>query len=306
MRKWITILENAGFIATWDGAWITNTGQIIPLVPDGEHPIHHKHVLEDYFPELDDMFHDEWDEDDEVYGEESVNYAMSKGWIRIRIERRGPEFNAQMTVKPTRAALDGLRKYVNSGYFAVFFLDTDPGEGGGNANGARFESSEEMFRAIMSHYYAQRIDERANHTPKSLADVANFFLDTRDDLLEPGEVIMRDMTDRQALAIITREYVSGTCGAFAVALHDKTGYPIIGINGGDHIAVQAPDDDLIDFLGKASPESVMARYGWSNAPMEEWSRSETVEHIMFQDDDPLDPWGEIEIAKWVMKRLGRW
>lgn len=139
--------------------------------------------------------------------------------------------------------------------------------------------------------------------PTSIQDVANHFLDTRDDLLDD---IGHDISDEDAMEIIRREYVSGTCGAYAVALHDETGYPIVGINGGLHIAVQAPDGDIIDFMGKNPLPKVLKRYGFGKGTsVEEWSRDEAVEHVRmggFEDSD-VDPWDEINIAKWVLSHL---
>lgn len=141
------------------------------------------------------------------------------------------------------------------------------------------------------------------NTPLSLIDVANHFLDTRDDLLDPDED-MDDLTDADALVIIKREYLSGTCAAYAVALHDKTGYPIVGINGGMHVAVQAPDGEIVDFLGKAPLKKVLRRYGMTGIKPVLWSREETVEHVrmagMEDHDYDSDPWDEINIAKWVL------
>ena len=138
--------------------------------------------------------------------------------------------------------------------------------------------------------------------PQSLIDVANFFLDTRDDLLDHDEDVDRLVPGDEAFAeeIIRREYVSGTCGAYAIALHDKTSYPIIGFNGGTHIAVRSPDGDIIDYLGKNPVANVLKRYGMGkNTPVQEWTREEAVEHILMGAEEG-DPWDEISIAKWVL------
>jgi hypothetical protein len=151
------LLTEAGFgNGTWGGAWITVDGQYLPLVNTEDEVMHHKHILEDYFPELDDMFYDLWDEDDEVYGEESVNYAMGKGWLRVRTQGMGEnaEFNVQMTVKPSRAALKTLKGHLANNHYGSYFFDHETGEGGGNANGLRCEEPEELLRAISQFYFA--------------------------------------------------------------------------------------------------------------------------------------------------------
>jgi hypothetical protein len=137
---------------------------------------------------------------------------------------------------------------------------------------------------------------------QSMIDVAEHFLNTRDDLLDDDEEF-DDLTDADAMEIIKREYVSGTCAAYAVALHDQTGYPIVGLNGGMHVAVQAPDGDIIDFMGKMPLKKVLKRYGMSNVEPQEWSREEAVYHVRMDDDGhdyDADPRDEINIAKWVL------
>lgn len=139
-------------------------------------------------------------------------------------------------------------------------------------------------------------------SPQSVIDVANYFLDTRDDLLDDDEDadVLVDGDEAFAEEIIRREYVSGTCGAYAVALHDKTGYPIVFLNGGMHVAVRAPDGDIIDYLGKNPLGKVLKRYGMGkNTPIKEWTREETVKYILM-DAEEGDPWDEISIAKWVL------
>jgi hypothetical protein len=140
-------------------------------------------------------------------------------------------------------------------------------------------------------------------TPTSIIDVANHFLDTRDDLLDDDEYI-DDLDIATAEEIVRREYVSGTCAAYAVALHDKTGYPIVGMNGEMHVAVRAPDGDIIDYMGKNTLKAVLKRYGFgAKTPIAEMSREEAVEHVRMSGGDDYDydsdPWDEINIAKWV-------
>lgn len=148
----------------------------------------------------------------------------------------------------------------------------------------------------------------SQNAPNTLADVARHFLYMHDDLLDDDEDLPEEMDEKTALEIIQREYVSGTCGAFAIALHDKLGYPIVGMNGGMHIAVRAPDGEIVDFMGKSPLAKVLRRYGMTvrDTPIQEWSREETVEHVLMNEDESDDPWDEIQIAKWVMNKLGRW
>lgn len=145
---------------------------------------------------------------------------------------------------------------------------------------------------------------------RTIVDVADHFLSTRDDLLDDDEEI-DDLDEQTALEIIRREYVSGTCAAFAVALHDKTGLPIVGMNGGMHVAVQTPNGDIIDFMGTNPLAKVLRRYGMGkDTPIQQWTREEAVEHVRMNAGDDYDydtdPWDEINIAKWVLDHLGKW
>lgn len=141
--------------------------------------------------------------------------------------------------------------------------------------------------------------------PSSYADVALWMLDFHDDLLDddedhPGD----DMDEATALEIIRREYVSGTCGAYAVALHDATGLPIVGINGSLHLAVMDADGRILDFMGRSSLASVAARYGMTDPPVSTWTREETVHDVLMGDKETDDPWEAIALAKWVLSRRG--
>lgn len=142
--------------------------------------------------------------------------------------------------------------------------------------------------------------------PKSLIDVAKHFLMIHDDLLDDDDEDYDDeMDEATALEVIRRNYISGTCGAFAIALHDKLSFPIVGINGGLHIAVMAPDGDIIDFAGKNPRSQVLKRYGMgSTSPIQRWTREETVDHVT--DEEEGHGWDEITVAKFVMNTLGRW
>ena len=143
--------------------------------------------------------------------------------------------------------------------------------------------------------------------PKTLQDVANHFLFMHDDLLDDEDDIGGDISETDAIEIIRRNYVSGTCAAFAIALHDKYGYPIVGINGGMHVAVKTPDGQIMDFMGKNPLPVVLKRYGMGkNTPMREWTRDEAVAHLLIDEEDVDDAWNDINIAKWVMNKLGRW
>lgn len=153
------------------------------------------------------------------------------------------------------------------------------------------------------------VESYSDEGPKSLKDVALHFLYMHDDLIDDDDdpdAFDDNISDEDAYEIIRRNYVSGTCGAFAVALHDKYGYPIIGMNGGMHIAVRAPDGEIVDFLGKAPLAKVLRRYGMStkNTPIKEWSREEAVSHVRMHEDEENDPWDEIAIAKFVLKTIG--
>jgi len=141
--------------------------------------------------------------------------------------------------------------------------------------------------------------------PISIVGVAEHMLSIHDDLLDIDEDLPDVMDEVTALEIIRREYVSGTCAAFAVALHDLTGHPIVGINGGMHVAVRCPDGDILDYVGKSPPRKVMRRYGMRSAPIVEWTRDEAIEHVLMGEPEG-NPWDDIAVAKWVMEKIGRW
>lgn len=143
-------------------------------------------------------------------------------------------------------------------------------------------------------------------TPQSLRDVADYFLGVHDDLLEDDEEI-DEMTDEVALEIVRRNYVSGTCQAFAIALHEHLGYPIVALMGGLHVAVKCPDGQIMDFEGTAPLAKVAKRYGWKGrCPIEEWTKEETLDRLIVDDDADEDPWSDPSLARWVRAHLDRW
>ncbi len=135
--------------------------------------------------------------------------------------------------------------------------------------------------------------------------MASHLLAINDDLLEEDDDVPDPMDEETALEIVRREYVSGTCGAFAVALHDATGWPVVGINGGMHVAVRSPDGRILDYMGLQTTEAVLRRYGMSSAAIEEWTREEAVDHVRPWDEDD-HPWTDLRIARWTMLRGGAW
>jgi len=141
--------------------------------------------------------------------------------------------------------------------------------------------------------------------PTSLVEVAGHMLAIHDDLLDDDEDLPDVLDEKTALEIIHREYVSGTCGAFAIVLHDLTGHPIVGINGGMHVAVRCPDGEILDFVGKAPLRTVARRYGMKNPPVTDWTRDEAVDHVLMGEPEG-DPWDDVAVARWVMEKMGRW
>jgi hypothetical protein len=141
--------------------------------------------------------------------------------------------------------------------------------------------------------------------PTSLVEVADHFLSIHDDLLDDDEDLPDALDEETALEIIRREYVSGTCAAFAIALHDLTGYQIVGINGGLHVAVMTPDGLIMDFVGTSAPRDVFRRYGMRRPPVLPWTREEAVDHVLMGEEEG-DPWDDISVARWVRDRLARW
>lgn len=141
--------------------------------------------------------------------------------------------------------------------------------------------------------------------PESVEQVALHMLSIHDDLLDDDEDHPDPMDERTALEIVRREYVSGTCGAFAIALHDLTGWPIVGINGGMHLAVRCPEGGILDHMGLFEEKAILRRYGMVRAPVLEWTREECVDHVMMCDDE-RGPWDDIAVAGWVAERGGPW
>ena len=143
-------------------------------------------------------------------------------------------------------------------------------------------------------------------TPQSLRDVADHFLGVHDDLLEDDEEI-DELTDEIAHEIVRRNYVSGTCQAFAIALHEHLGYPIVALMGGLHVAVQCPDGQIMDFEGVAPLAKVAKRYGWKGTcPIETWTKDETLAHLIVDEDADEDPWSDPSVARWVRAHMDRW
>lgn len=142
--------------------------------------------------------------------------------------------------------------------------------------------------------------------PQSLQDVAKHFLFMDSSLLDDDDWEWFDednMTDEQALYVIRQEYVSGSCHAFSVALHDKLKLPLVLLPG--HAALQAPDGEIIDFDGKLPLAKVLRRYGIRKKVQPVVvSREEMLSHALADEGD--DPWDEVNVAKWVINRLGRW
>lgn len=132
------------------------------------------------------------------------------------------------------------------------------------------------------------------------------MLSIHDDLLDDDEDLPSPLDEATALEIIRREYVSGTCGAFAVALHDATGYPIVGINGSMHVAVMTPDGDILDFMGRAPLRSVARRYGMRRPVVTGLTRDEVVADVMMGETEGEREWDDLAVARWVMLRLDRW
>jgi hypothetical protein len=141
--------------------------------------------------------------------------------------------------------------------------------------------------------------------PRSIVEVAEHMLSIHDDLLDDDEDVSSPPTEEEALEVVRREYVSGTCAAFAIALHDATGWPIVAINGGLHVATRRPDGVLVDFVGACGFDEVCARYGMTSPPVSEWTREEAVDHVLMGEEEG-DPWSDVSVARWVMKALERW
>jgi hypothetical protein len=61
-----------------------------------------------------------------------------------------------------------------------------------------------------------------------------------------------------------QEYLFGRCGVFAVALHQRTGWPIVNLTRASgqlvHSAVQMPDGRLVDYAGVVTPGELARRY----------------------------------------------
>jgi len=141
--------------------------------------------------------------------------------------------------------------------------------------------------------------------PRNLIDVADWFLSVNDDLLEPDEEI-EELDDATARAIIARNYRSGDCQAFAIALHDHLSLPIVALNGGFHVAVQCPDGQLMDYSGTHPLKVLAKRYGFKAPTLTSWTRAETLGHLCADEDDEATPWGHVALARFVLQAEDRW
>lgn len=139
--------------------------------------------------------------------------------------------------------------------------------------------------------------------PVTLADVAGWFLAINDDLVGP-EDDLDPAVEADALEIIRREYASGSCGAYAIALHDATGLQIVAVNGGFHYAVAAPNGRLIDHHGIATTAEVATRYGMINPPITPATRDEVLADALYADEDADDPWSAVALATWTLAHRG--
>jgi hypothetical protein len=63
---------------------------------------------------------------------------------------------------------------------------------------------------------------------------------------------------------VRREFLFNHCGVFAVALHQRTEWPIVNFRRWNgqfvHSAVEMPDGRLVDFDGFVTPEDFARRY----------------------------------------------
>lgn len=144
--------------------------------------------------------------------------------------------------------------------------------------------------------------------PQSLVAVADYFLGVHDDLLDPDEDFGDDFSEADALEIIRRNYTSGTCQAFAIALHDHLGLPLVNLMGGLHVAVQCPDGQLMDFMGVTDLDTMAKRYGWrkGKTTVTPRSRDDILGQLGGEDDQADEPWSDLNLDKWVLAKLDRW
>jgi hypothetical protein len=144
--------------------------------------------------------------------------------------------------------------------------------------------------------------------PHLLSDVAEHFLIIHDDLIDSEEEFGEVLSDDEVLEIIRRNYVSGTCQAFAIALHDHLGLPLVNLMGGLHVAVQCSDGHLMDFMGTATLDEMSKRYGWKKKEglITPSTRDDVLDQMGQDDEDLNDSWGDLTLAHWVRQHLDRW
>lgn len=94
-------------------------------------------------------------------------------------------------------------------------------------------------------------------------------------------------------------YTEGDCWALALALHRKTGWPMVALGYEDeestpytergwvHVVVRTPDDRLLDVRGVRDEESCAREFLWSNYSFFEVTARELL--LDFEPDDPRDP-----------------
>lgn len=139
--------------------------------------------------------------------------------------------------------------------------------------------------------------------PRSLINVADWFASVCNDLVDDNEEIAWNTSEAEALRLIERNYVSGDCGAFAVALHRLTGWPIYAFEGFAHYVIRTPRGALIDIKGYTTLTKLQRRYGMPQArlrksrPEDAWDEA--------NDLDPDSPWSAVNLARFVIGQLTR-
>jgi hypothetical protein len=87
-------------------------------------------------------------------------------------------------------------------------------------------------------------------------------------------------SEPEALRLIRRNYLSGDCGAFAVALHRLTGWPLVEIRPRRgytiHVCARTLRGALVDFSGYTSVPALERRYG--------------MKHLQARPMPPEDAW----------------
>lgn len=106
-------------------------------------------------------------------------------------------------------------------------------------------------------------DEIDPELPTDLDGVVDWYVGVHDDMDFP-EGPVADYTPQEKMKVLRDMFVSSDCGDFALAIHERFGWPIVNVvssrNGAVHSACLHPDGRLVDFDGFVTLDALKKRY----------------------------------------------